>query len=130
MNYSKFHKVKTDNFWEVVQFYINGSPTTTIQIVEGTSFIIAFTLTLIGLIFLTMREFIQFVTNSKKYITSGENIMEVLIIFLTSINIILLYYDKKWAIQTGAWAVFFGKDCYTSGQDSFWKSYFLKHYLN
>ena len=62
----------------------------------------------IGLIFLAIREFLQFITNVKKYIGSFENIMEVLIILLTTINIILLYFSKDWAIHFGAWAVFFG----------------------
>ena len=83
-------------------------PTTTNRRTEGGAFIFAFILTVIGLIFLTIREFLQFITNFKKYVGSFENIMEVLIILLTTINIILLYFSKDWAIHFGAWAVFFG----------------------
>ena len=106
-NYHSLNCTKVnETFFEVLQDFVDDEKTS--NQCQGYAFILFFILTCLGLVFLAIRELLQFITNFKKYIASFENIMEVLIILLTTINIILLYFSKDWAIHFGAWAVFFG----------------------
>ena len=107
LNCSQFNKKPNKNFWNVVKIYISEESTTNDRI-EGYAFIVSFVLTVIGLIFLAVREFLQLITNFKNYVASFENYVEFLIVLLTGINIILLCFDKDWSIHAGAWAVFLG----------------------
>ena len=105
-NCSIHNKVNENNFWIVVDGHLSSDHSKTYAL--GIAFVASFVLSLIGIMLLAIREFIQMIMNFKTYITSFENLMETLIVVLTLLNMILMFCNKDLAIHFGAWAVFFG----------------------
>ena len=99
-NCSKYNKVSDKNFWNVLERHIENQENSS-QNTLGYLFIVSFIMTILGLIFITIREIVQLITNFKKYFESFESLVEALLIILTTLTIILMFHDKDLAIHSG-----------------------------
>ena len=99
-NCSKYNKVSDKNFWNVLERHIENQENSS-QNTLGYLFIVSFIMTILGLVFITIREIVQLITNFKKYFESFESLVEALLIILTTLTIILMFHDKDLAIHTG-----------------------------
>jgi hypothetical protein len=99
-NCSKYNKVSDNNFWKVLERHIENQENSS-QNTLGYLFIVSFIMTILGLIFITIREIVQLITNFKKYFESFESLVEALLIILTTLTIILMFHDKDLAIHSG-----------------------------
>ena len=100
INCSKYNKVSDRNFWNVLERHIENQENS-YQNTLGYLFIVSFVMTILGLVFITIREIVQLITNFKKYFESSESLVEALLIILTTLTIILMFHDKDLAIHTG-----------------------------
>ena len=100
INCSKYNKVSDRNFWNVLERHIDNQDNS-YQNTLGYLFIVSFVMTILGLVFITIREIVQLITNFKKYFESSESLVEALLIILTTLTIILMFHDKDLAIHTG-----------------------------
>ena len=100
LNCSKYNKVSDKNFWTVLERHIENQENS-YQNTLGYLFIVSFIMTILGLVFITIREIVQLITNFKKYFESSESLVEALLIILTTLTIILMFHDKDLAIHTG-----------------------------
>ena len=99
-NCSKYNKVSDKNFWNVLERHIENHESSS-QNTLGYLFIVSFIMTILGLVFITIREIVQLITNFKKYFESFESLVEALLIILTTLTIILMFHDKDLAIHSG-----------------------------
>ena len=99
-NCSKYNKVSDKNFWNVLERHIDNQDNS-YQNTLGYLFMVSFIMTILGLVFITIREIVQLITNFKKYFESSESLVEALLIILTTLTIILMFHDKDLAIHTG-----------------------------
>ena len=99
-NCSKYNKVSDKNFWNVLERHIDNQDNS-YQNTLGYLFIVSFVMTILGLVFITIREIVQLITNFKKYFESFESLVEALLIILTTLTIILMFHDKDLAIHSG-----------------------------
>ena len=99
-NCSKYNKVSDKNFWNVLERHIENHESSS-QNTLGYLFMVSFIMTILGLVFITIREIVQLITNFKKYFESFESLVEALLIILTTLTIILMFHDKDLAIHSG-----------------------------
>ena len=100
------HKLNTHNFWEILSAHLESKSGQ--ERALGCTFLATFICSSIGLLFLIAREVSQAVVNFSFYIWSPENWLEAGIISLSVIYMILLDFQKDYAVHFGAWAVFLG----------------------
>lgn len=105
-NCTSYNKLDTPNFMNIVEAYLESKYHSCNSLAHA--FVTFFAMTIIGLCYLAIREFIQMVTFFKQYKKQGENFLEAAIVILTIIYLILLMVNKDLAIHFGAWAVFLG----------------------
>ena len=107
MNCSQsYNKLDTNNFGQVVQAFLASDESGAKEL--GQSFLVFYTLTALGLLFLCLREALQVMTTDlKTYLLSKENILEIVIIVTTTLTLSCLFISRNAAIHLAAWALFF-----------------------
>ena len=70
------------------------------------AFVILFSLSLIAILVLAFREFMQLWTDKRAYWKSTENWVELLILLFIFFSIVTMVFDKDAAVDLGAWAIF------------------------
>ena len=94
------------SFWSIYKEHMKHGKHT--EKLKGYGFIFTFLLTLAGTITLIILDLVQLIFNSTKYFRSFENVLEGLMLASIMMEIILIFYDKDWALEFGIWSVFLG----------------------
>ena len=98
--------VNDTSFWSIYKEHMSHGNYT--KKAKAYGFIFTFLIALGGIITLIGLDLVQLIFNSSKYFKSFENVLEALMITLILMEIILIFYDKDWALEFGIWSVFLG----------------------